>query len=111
MTDGEYKPEDYKVGMEFTAVVVPNTTANKDYIALDKRKYDESRGFCYPLEETPFPVAQTEGELAAAIRSFDFGKYAADRAAFLAARGCMEDGHAAERAAGLVADIVRGDWS
>ena len=79
--------------------------------APDKRKYDESRGFCYPLEETPFPVAQTEGELAAAIRSFDFGKYAADRAAFLAARGCMEDGHAAERAAGLVADIVRGDWS
>jgi len=41
MTDGEYNPADYPVGMEFTAVVVPNTTANKDYVALDKRKYDE----------------------------------------------------------------------
>ena len=41
LTDGEYKPEDYPIGMQFTAVVVPNTTANKDYIALDKRKYDE----------------------------------------------------------------------
>ena len=41
LTDGEYKPEDYTAGMKFTAIVVPNTTSNKDYIALDKRKYDE----------------------------------------------------------------------
>ena len=41
MTDGEYNPADYPAGMEFTAVVVPNTTANKDYVALDKRKFDE----------------------------------------------------------------------
>ena len=41
LTDGEYKPEDYAAGMKFTAIVVPNTTANKDYIALDKRKFDE----------------------------------------------------------------------
>lgn len=74
--------------------------------APDKKKYDESRGFCYPLEETPFPVAETEKELAAAIRSFDSVKYAADRAAFLAARGCMEDGHAAERAADLIAELI-----
>ena len=41
LTDGEYKPEDFPVGMEFTAVVVPNTNGNKDYIALDKKKFDE----------------------------------------------------------------------
>ena len=41
VTDGEYKPEDYPVGMTFSAIVVPNNTANKDYIALDKRKFDE----------------------------------------------------------------------
>ena len=41
LTDGEYNPEDYTVGMKFTAIVIPNTTANKDYIALDKRKFDE----------------------------------------------------------------------
>ena len=41
VTDGEYKAEDYPVGMKFSAIVVPNTTANKDYIALDKRRFDE----------------------------------------------------------------------
>jgi len=41
LTDGEYKAEDYPIGMKFTAVVVPNNTSNKDYIALDKRKFDE----------------------------------------------------------------------
>lgn len=41
VTSGEYKPEDYPVGMKFTAIVVPNNTANKDYIALDKVKFDE----------------------------------------------------------------------
>ena len=40
-TDGEYIAEDYPVGMTFSAIVVPNNTANKDYIALDKRKFDE----------------------------------------------------------------------
>ena len=42
VTDGEYKPEDYPVGMTFQAIVVPNNNnAMKDYIALDKRKFDE----------------------------------------------------------------------
>ena len=42
VTDGEYKPEEYPVGMTFSAIVVPNTNnAMKDYIALDKRKFDE----------------------------------------------------------------------
>ncbi len=41
VTDGEYKPEDYTAGMKFTAIVIPNTNVSKDYIALDKRKFDE----------------------------------------------------------------------
>ena len=67
--------------------------------APDLAEYDQARGFYYPLSETPFPVAETEDALCANIRSFDAGKYAADRARFLAARGCMEDGHAAGRTA------------
>lgn len=67
--------------------------------APDKAKYDESRGFCYPLEETPFPVAESEDALCAAIRAFDAAKYAADREAFLKARGCYERGDASARAA------------
>lgn len=67
--------------------------------APDKAKYDESRGFCYPLEETPFPVAESEEGLCAAIRAFDAAKYAADREAFLKARGCYERGDASARTA------------
>ena len=67
--------------------------------APDKATYDASRGFYYPLEETPFPVAETEDALCAAIRAFDAVAYAAKREAFLKARGCFEDGHASARAA------------
>lgn len=74
--------------------------------APDKAKYDAGRGFCYPLEETPFPIAQTEGELCANIRSFDAALYAARRAEFLKARGCMEDGRAASRAVDLIEEAL-----
>lgn len=67
--------------------------------APDKAKYDGSRGFYYPLEETPFPVAESETALCEVIRSFDTDRYALRRIEFLKARGCREDGHASERAA------------
>ena len=79
--------------------------------APDKAKYDESRGFYYPLEETPFPVAESEVALCAAIRAFDMAKYAADREIFLKARGCYERGDASARAAdwieGKVSSVAR----
>ena len=67
--------------------------------APDKATYDAARGFYYPLEDTPFPVAETEDALCAAIRTFDADAYAAKREAFLEERGCFEDGHASARAA------------
>ena len=70
--------------------------------APDKAKYDESRGFYYPLEETPFPVSTDQAGLCAAIRAFDAEAFARDRKRFLAARGCMEDGRAAERTVDLI---------
>lgn len=70
--------------------------------APDRTEFDNLRGFYYPLAETPFPVAETEASLCENIRRFDAAKYAADRERFLAARGCMEDGHAAERAVELI---------
>ena len=76
--------------------------------APDKATYDASRGFYYPLEETPFPVAETEDALCAAIRTFDAGAYAAKREAFLKVRGCFEDGHASARAADWIEKGVGG---
>ena len=74
--------------------------------APDKAKYDAGRGFCYPLEETPFPVAETEDALCANIRAFDAALYAERREEFLRARGCMEDGRAASRAVDLIEEAL-----
>lgn len=76
--------------------------------APDKAAYDAARGFYYPLEETPFPIATDEAGLVANLRAFDAAAYATATAAFLRARGCMEDGHASERAADLIADVLEG---
>ena len=70
--------------------------------APDRRQYDMQRGFYYPLESTPFPVAETNEGLCAAIEAFDEAKFSRDAAAFLADKGCMEDGHASERAVDII---------
>ena len=74
--------------------------------APDKAEYDRRRGFYYPLEETPFPIAESEDVLCTNIANFDEAKYLADKVGFLRARGCMEDGHASERAADFLAGSI-----
>ncbi len=65
--------------------------------APDLEKYDRERGFYYPLEETPFPIAQSNDQLVQAILGFDADRYAAKKERFLAARGCKETGTAAKQ--------------
>ena len=72
--------------------------------APDKAEYDAVRGFYYPLESTPFPVAETNAEMCRNVETFDDGKFARAASAFLAEKGCMEDGSASRRAV----DIIEG---
>ncbi len=65
--------------------------------ARDADDYETMRGLYFPLSETPFPVCTAEAEIAEAIRTFDADVYEEKRQDFLRARGCYEDGHAAER--------------
>ena len=76
--------------------------------APDRAEYDQSRGFYYPLESTPFPIAETNGEMCSNIEAFDAGKYARDTAAFLADKGCMEDGKASGRMVDLIEKWIGG---
>ena len=76
-------------------------------IELGLEEYKSSRGFYYPIDSTPFPIAKDSRELAARIRSFDADKYAKDRDTFLVARGCMEDGHASERIATKIDELMK----
>lgn len=70
--------------------------------ATDVKEYDVERGFYYPLEATPFPLAQENVELMKNIDAFDKAAYLLKVEAFLAEKGCIEDGHASERVADLI---------
>ena len=66
-------------------------------IQLDAEDFANARGFYYPIDTTPFPIAADSREFADNIRAFDADKYEKDVERFLKERGCMEDGHAGER--------------
>ena len=63
----------------------------------DLEHYDQDRGFYYPVESTPFPVARTNSELSERIEQFDEAGYAIAIGSFLQDKGCYEDGRACER--------------
>lgn len=76
--------------------------------APDIEFYNNERGFCYPLETTPFPIAVNNDELEDRILNFNETDYLRRLELFLEEKGCIEDGHASERVADLVEGIIRG---
>ncbi len=76
--------------------------------ASDLDEYNNERGLYYPLESTPFLVSQNNEELLANIGKFDDGEYQEKVTAFLADKGCVEDGHAAERVVEKLKEIMGG---
>lgn len=74
--------------------------------APDEEWYATNRGLYYPLEETPFPVARTNDELALHIETFEEEAYKERLQAFLAEKGCVEDGCASRRVVELIKEII-----
>lgn len=77
-------------------------------LADDIADFKLSRDFYYPIESTPFPIAETSQELIDNILSFDLDKYDAGVKDFLKERGCIEDGHASERIVDKIIELVEG---
>ena len=75
-------------------------------IPADRKKYDNERGLYYPLEETPFGIAENNDQLMENIMAFDDAAYQPKVEAFLKDKGCVEDGHASERVADLIEKIL-----
>ncbi len=73
----------------------------------DIDKYDHDRGFYYPLASTPFSISRNMRELETAMREFDEDEYRRKVNAFLTEKGCYEDGHASERIADFIADLIQ----
>lgn len=74
--------------------------------APDIEKYRDDRGFYYPLETTPFPISENNQQLQKSILQLDMDKYLADCEAFLQDKGCVEDGHAAERVVDKIVELM-----
>ncbi len=72
----------------------------------DIAQYENDKGFYYPLSSTPFPMAKDNKEMQQQILDFDMDKYLADCEAFLAEKGCVEDGHASERVVDKIVELM-----
>ena len=75
--------------------------------APDLESYQNSTGFYYPITATPFPLATDNDSAAAAIEDFDTEKYRDEVGAFLKDKGCVDDGHASEKAAAVILGLLR----
>lgn len=65
--------------------------------AKDIHKYECSRGFYYPLTETPFSIADSDDSLAANIRQYNDDEYQDRLDVFLSGKQCYENGTASEQ--------------
>lgn len=75
--------------------------------ALDIETYKKDRGFYFPLDELPFPMARSNEELCRIIAGFDETTQRQRWDAFAAENGFCEDGHAAERCAQWILDQMK----
>lgn len=75
-------------------------------VEMGLEEFSKQRGFYYPIETTPFPIAKDSLGLVQNILEFDQERYAVRVKEFLEARGCMEDGHASERIVEKIKEIM-----
>ncbi|MCR5331279.1 MAG: CDP-glycerol glycerophosphotransferase family protein [Lachnospiraceae bacterium] len=76
-------------------------------LATDRKEYlSNERGFLIDYNTLPFPVAETNEQLACNILNFNIQKYERDVKAFLDKYGVHEDGHASERAADFLVGLL-----
>lgn len=75
--------------------------------ATDKENYiDKEYDLLIEYDELPFPLAESNEELVRKIEQFEQDEYEKNLKAFLAQYGVKEDGHASERAAKRISDLI-----
>lgn len=77
--------------------------------APDLDKYlKEERSFLMNYDELPFPISYNNEELMNNVRNFNKSEYVKKLEAFFTKYGVHEDGHASERAARFILDLLDG---
>lgn len=74
--------------------------------ATDLKDYYSERGFYYPLETTPFPIAENNSELMDNILNFEIEEYKKSVNHFLDEKGCIDDGLASRRVVEKLKEIL-----
>ena len=72
----------------------------------DLDQYQNSTGFYYPLNTTPFPIAKNCRQVEQVIQAFDYQQFDTNLSVFLKDKGCVDDGKASERAAKVIVDLL-----
>ena len=72
----------------------------------DINDYQDQRGLYYPIETTPFPIAENNDKLIDNIYNFNEQEYIKSVDDFLLEKGCMDDGYACERIGKVISDII-----
>ena len=75
--------------------------------APDRKYYEMARGLYFPLEESPFPVAEDNETLCKNIVNFDNDFYQKRVEEFLKSRNVVDDGHASERLVELIKEHLK----
>lgn len=77
--------------------------------ATDIERYNTERGFYFPLESTPFPIAKNNDEMEENIKNFNKQKYINKVEEFLASRDVLEDGKASQRVVEILKKVLKND--
>lgn len=78
--------------------------------ATDMAEYEKKdREFFYPLDTMPFPLALNNKQLIHNILNFDNEMFVQKCRTFLQEKGCIDDGHASERAVDAIEKIMKGE--
>lgn len=75
--------------------------------APDRKHYEMTRELYFPLEESPFPVAEDNETLCKNIINFDNNLYQKRVEEFLKSRNVVDDGHASERVVELIKEHLK----
>ena len=75
--------------------------------ASDIKKYNTERGFYYPLETTPFPIAKNNEELIENIKHFNYDKFRERVEEFLDKVECADTGTASEKVVNIIKEIIK----
>ena len=75
--------------------------------AHDRKHYEMTRGLYFPLEESPFPVAEDNETLCKNIVNFDNNLYQKRVEEFIKTRNVVDDGHASERVVELIKEHLK----